>query len=148
MTGRFFEDFAPGQRFESKSTTVTEKEIVDFARAFDPQPFHLDAAAAEASMFGGLVASGFHTIALSFRLIYDTGFVAGCNMGAPGMEEVQWLRPVRPGDAIRVTAEVLEVRPSASKPDRGTVRFRYTTLNQNGEAVATMTVPQILRRRG
>jgi len=147
LSGRYLEDFAAGQRFTTPGVTVTESQIIDFALAYDPQPFHLDREAAKASIFGQLVASGFHTLALSFRLFYQTGVIAQCNLAAPSVDELKFLRPVRAGDTIRVEVEVLDARPSASKPDRGTLRLRYATLNQDGDAVITMVVPHIVRRR-
>ncbi|MGH6953332.1 MAG: MaoC family dehydratase [Alphaproteobacteria bacterium] len=147
MSGRYLEDFAAGQRFTTPGVTVTESQIIDFALAYDPQPFHLDREAAKASIFGQLVASGFHTLALSFRLFYQTGVIAQCNLAAPSVDELKFLRPVRAGDTIRVEVEVMDARPSASKPDRGTLRLRYATLNQDGDAVVTMVVPHIVRRR-
>ena len=144
----YLDDLRIGQKFASVGMTLTESMIVEFAAMYDPQPFHIDTVAAQHGPFAGLIASGFQTLALSFRLFYQTGVVAASNLGAPGIEDVKFLRPVRPGDTIRVVAEVLDARPSTSKPDRGTVRFRYATLNQHGETVATMVVPQILRRRG
>jgi len=151
MGDRFFEDFAPGTRFESAAITVTEVEIVEFARRYDPQFFHTDPAAARESAYGGLIASGFHTAALTFGLFLETGAFGTpdrtCSLGAHGLDELRWLLPVRPGDTLRVVAEVAEARPSGSKPDRGVVRLKYTTLNQRDEAVMTMFGIQILKRR-
>jgi acyl dehydratase len=142
----YFEDFKPGDRFESPGMTMTEGAIIDFAVRFDPQPFHTDRVAAEKSIYGGLIASGIHTIAISFRLLLQTDALAN-NLGSPGFDELRWLRPVRPGDTLRAVGEVVEVRPSASRPDRGTVRFRCTTLNQNDEPVQTVYCNQLLKRR-
>jgi acyl dehydratase len=141
----YFEDFKPGDRFESPGITVTESAIIDFAARFDPQPFHMDRVAAEKSPYGGLIASGIHTIAVTFRLLLQTGVLSN-NLGSPGFDELRWLRPVRPGDTLRAVGEVVEVRPSASRPDRGTVRFRCTTLNQNDEPVQTVYCNQLLGR--
>lgn len=143
----YFEDFTVGRTFESPSVTVTEADIVAFARRFDTQPFHLDAEAARQSPYGGLIASGIHTIALTFKLFLDTGALAAASLGSPGLDEIRWLRPVRPGDTLRVVIEVLAARPSSSKPDRGIVTFRYQTLDQRGETVMTMVGHQLLRRR-
>ncbi len=143
----YFEDFTPGREFRSDGVTVTESQIVDFALAFDPQPFHLDAEAAKATIFGGLIASGFHTVALTFRLFAQTRALAACSLGSPGVDELRWLRPVRPGDTLRVTVQVLEQRPSTSKPDRGIVRLHWATVNQRGEPVLTMTSMQLVKRR-
>jgi acyl dehydratase len=142
----YFEDFKPGDRFESPGITMTESAIIDFAARFDPQPFHTDRVAAEKSIYGGLIASGIHTVAVTFRLLLQTGALAN-NLGSPGFDELRWLRPVRPGDTLRAVGEVVEVRPSASRPDRGTVRFRCTTLNQNDEPVQTVYCNQLLQRR-
>jgi len=144
---RYFEDFKPGDRFESERLTVTERLIVDYARLYDPQPFHTDPEAAKASIYGGLIASGGQTIALSFKLFLETGVLSACSLGSPGLDEVRWKAPIRPGDTLRVVAEVLETRPSASKPDRGIVRILYTTLNQRGEAVTSLIGNQLCRRR-
>jgi acyl dehydratase len=142
----YFEDFSPGDRIESLGMTMTEGAIIDFATRYDPQPFHTDRVAAEKSIYGGLIASGIHTIAVSFSLLLQTGALAS-NLGSPGFDELRWLRPVRPGDTLRAVGEVVEVRPSASRPDRGTVRFRCTTLNQKDEPVQTVYCNQLLKRR-
>lgn len=144
---RYFEDFTVGVRFESPAVAVTAADIVDFARRFDPQPFHLDAEAARSSAYGGLIASGLHTVALSFRLFLETGALAASSLGSPGLDEIRWLRPVRPGDALRVVVQVLDARPSRSKPDRGIVTLRYETLNQRAETVLTMIGHQLVQRR-
>ncbi len=145
--GLYFEDFAPGREFLTDGATVTESQILDFALAFDPQPFHMDAEAARQSIFGGLIASGFHTMALTFRLFAQTRALAASSLGSPGIDEVRWLRPVRPGDTLRATVQVVERRPSSSKPDRGIVRLQWSTLNQRGEPVLTMTSMQLVKRR-
>lgn len=135
----FLEDLAPGQRFTTGSCTVAAEEIHDFARLFDPQPFHLDAAAADAHpLFRGLSASGWHTAALTMRLLTTTGLrLAGGVIGLGG--EVSWPRPTRPGDELTVKGEVVEVRRSQSRPDRGIVTLRCETLNGAGEAVQRLT---------
>lgn len=143
----YFEDFTPGREFRTDGATITESQILDFALAFDPQPFHLDVEAAKATIFGGLIASGFHTMALTFRLFAQTRALAASSLGSPGVDELRWLRPVRPGDTLRATVTVQEQRPSTSKPDRGMVRLRWTALNQRGEPVLTMTSMQLVRRR-
>ncbi len=147
MRDLYFDDFAPGDRFESPGKTLTEAEIVDFAFRFDPQPIHLDVEAAKGSPYGGLIASGFHTMVVGFRMLWQTGVFSACSLGSPGLDEVRWLLPVRPGDTLRTAAEVVETRPSSSKPDRGTCRVKYTILNQRDEAVMTMTAVQIFARR-
>ncbi len=148
MTARYFDDFKVGERFVSESATLTESEIIGFARQFDPQSFHLDREAAEKSTFGGLIASGFHTLSLGFRLFIDTGVIDACGMGSPGMEQIRWLQPVRPGDSIRTEAVVVEMRPSGSKPDRGVLLMDFEVKNQRGEAVLTMRAVHLLRRKG
>jgi acyl dehydratase len=143
----YFEDFTVGREFRTDGATVTESQILDFALAFDPQPFHMDLEAAKRSMFGGLIASGFHSMALSFRLFAQTRALAACSLGSPGVDEVRWLRPVRPGDTLRATVQVVEQRPSGSKPDRGIIRLHWTALNQRSEPVLTMTSMQLVKRR-
>ncbi len=147
MTTLYFEDFKVGDRFESPGATVTESQIIEFAMHYDSQPFHMNAEAAKTSIYGGLIASGIHTIAVTFRLFLMTGVISDSNLGSPGFDELRWLRPVRPGDTLRAVGEVLEVIPSASKPDRGIIRFRYTTLNQRNEEVLRVIGNQIIRRR-
>jgi len=143
----YLEDFTPGREFLTDGVTITEAQILDFALAFDPQPFHLDVEAAKQSIFGGLIASGFHTMALTFRLFAQTRALAASSLGSPGVDELRWIRPVRPGDTLRAVVRVAEQRPSTSKPDRGIVRLQWTTLNQAGESVLTMTSMQLVRRR-
>ena len=147
MTDLYLEDFKPGDRFESRGRTVSEAEIIDFALRYDPQPIHIDAEAAKRSPYGGLIASGFHTMGMAFRLAWDTGVLSACGLGSPGFDEVRWLKPVRPGDTLRTVVEIVDARPSASKPDRGVCRFRYDVFNQNDEQVMTMTAVQIVARR-
>lgn len=147
MADRYFDDFKVGDKFATATETVTEEMIVGFAKLYDPQPFHLDPAAAKHSIYGGLIASGFQTLAIGFRLVWDTGILAAASMGSPGFDELRWLMPVRPGDTLRIEMEVVESRPSQSKPDRGIVRGAYRYLNQNGEAVLTYTAMHLLRRR-
>ncbi len=147
MSELYFDDFKPGVRFESPGLTVTESEIINFALRYDPQAFHLDVGAAKESPYGGLIASGFHTLGLSFRLFLETGAFKACSLGAIGIDEVRWLLPVKPGDTLRVVSEVVEAKASSSKPDRGIARIKHTTLNQRGEAVQTMVGVHILRRR-
>jgi acyl dehydratase len=146
----YLEDFTPGREFLTDGVTITEAQILDFALAFDPQPFHLDVEAAKQSIFGGLIASGFHTMALTFRLFAQTRALAASSLGSPGVDELRWIRPVRPGDTLRAVVRVAEQRPSTSKPDRGIVRLQWTTLNQAGEPVLTpripLTLPQQLPR--
>ncbi len=144
----YFEDFEPGQVIEfDGSTTLSKDEIIAFAREWDPQPFHIDEAAAEKSIYGGVIASGWHTGAVTMRLIVDGVLGKAASLGSPGLDEMRWLKPVRPGDTIRARAVVHEVRPSRSKPDRGTVRVTWETYNQDGEKVMTMTGIQMFARR-
>lgn len=147
MHTRWFNEFQVGDRFETRDATLTESQIVDFALTYDPQAIHVDAAAAAAGPFGGLIASGFHTLALSFRLFYDLGLIARSNIVGPGMDEVRWTAPVRPGDTIRVVAEVIEARESRSRPDRGTVRILLTVYNQRDEVAMTCQAITIIRKR-
>jgi acyl dehydratase len=144
---RYFEDFAVGQTFEAGRVTVGEAEIIAFARQYDPQPFHIDPDAARASIYDGLIASGWHTAALSMRLLVDAIFADTAGMGSPGVDELRWLRPVRPGDTLGVRLTILEARGSSSKPDRGIIRFRVETQNQAGELVMRMTGAGFIARR-
>jgi len=144
---RYFEDFKAGDRFESASLTISERLILEYARFYDPQVFHTDPEAAKATVYGGLIASGLQTIGIAFKLFFETGVLSACSLGSPGLDEIRWKAPVRPGDTLRVVAEILEARPSSSKPDRGIVRILYTMLNQRGETVTTLIGNQLCRRR-
>jgi acyl dehydratase len=144
---RFLEELSIGDRFTTRSVSITEDEILDFARRFDPQPFHLDPSAAARSIYGGLIASGFHTVSTVFGLFIELGVLAESSMGSPGMDELKWHLPVRPGDSLRAEVEVVEVRSSLTKPDRGIVRLRYHGYNQNGDEVITFTVNHLLKRK-
>jgi acyl dehydratase len=148
MDVRYFDEFAVGYRFATGARTIGEAEMLAFAQSYDPQPFHTDAAAAAASIYGGLIASGFLTLAFGFRLVLDTGIYRGSSLGSPGFDELRWLKPVRPGDTLRVEAEVTELRPSRSKPDRGIIRVAYAYLNQRDETVLTVQAMHLLARRG
>ena len=139
MPERFFEDFEPGQVFELGSRAVTADEIVGFAKRWDPQPFHLDPEAAKDSVFGGLIASGWHTGAMWMRMYVDSLLDGAASMGSPGIEELRWLARVRPGDTLAGRLTVLETTPSERRPDRGTVRIRGDMVNQDGVTVMTMT---------
>ncbi len=143
----YLEDFKPGDAFEFGRHTFTREEIVAFARQYDPQPFHVDEEAARRSIYGGLIASGWQTVGVTFRLAVEGLIGRVASLGSPGVDEIRWLRPVRPGDTITARAEVLEVRPSASKPDRGVIRIRYEALNQRGETVLTMVGVGLFGRR-
>ncbi|MFI5456247.1 MAG: MaoC family dehydratase [Isosphaerales bacterium] len=144
---RYLEDFTVGQTFRSGAITVRSAQIKWFASQFDPQPFHLDETAAAASFFGGLVASGWHTAALTMRMIVDSEVkIAGGLIGA-GTDELKWPRPVRPGDTLHAVSEVLEVRLSKSRPDQGIVKMRTQTLNQADQAVLILVANLIVPRR-
>jgi len=133
-----WEDFHVGDVRVMGSHTVTEAEIVDFARQFDPQRFHVDAAQAEKTIYKGLIASGWHTCGLIFRMACDGFLLASSSMGSPGLDNVRWLKPVRPGDTLRTRIEILETRPMASKSDLGMVKVRWEGLNQRDEVVVSM----------
>ena len=138
MPERFFEDFEPGQVYELGSRTVTEADIIAFAREWDPQPFHTDPEAAAESVFGGLIASGWHTGAMWMRLYVDSLLGGPASQGSPGIEELRWLAPVRPGDTLHGRLTVLETRPSERRPGRGTVRIRGEMENQEGVTVLSL----------
>ena len=138
MVEIYFEDFQVGQVYELGSYTVSEEQILTFAREFDPQPFHVDRALAAESIYGGIIASGLHTASIFMRLLYDGLLCRSASMGSPGQDELRWLRPVRPGDTLTARGTVEELIPSKSKPDRGLVRKSYEVLNQHGEKVMTM----------
>jgi acyl dehydratase len=144
---RYLDDFAVGEKFTTAEAEITEAMILAFARDYDPQPFHLDPAAARESIYGSLIASGFQTLALGFRLVWDTGLYAGSSLGSPGFDELRWLKPVRAGDRLHVEAEVIGIAPSRSKPDRGIIRVAYRYLDQHGEPVLTCAMMHLLRRR-
>ena len=147
MDTRYLDDLAPGEQFTTPGVTLTEAEIIDFAWRYDPQAFHLDANAAANSPYGGLIASGFQSLAICFRLFIQSGILAESSLGSPGIDELRWLAPVRPGDTLHCEVEVLEVRPSSSKPERGIARLRYTAVNQHQEVVLSFIVNHLLRRR-
>ena len=144
----FFEDFAPGSVVTTAGPTVSRDEIVAFAREFDPQPIHLDDEAAARGPFGGLIASGWHTASLFMRMYVDELINDTVSMGSPGIEELRWLVPVRPGDELRGRVTILEATPSATRADRGTIRARMEMLNQRDEVVLTMVARGFLGRRG
>jgi acyl dehydratase len=148
MTKLYLEDFTPGRTFTSdKSFAVDSIAIKAYASQFDPQPFHLDEKAAEGTFFKGLAASGWHTMSMTMRLLVDGGLpIAGGIVGA-GADEIRWPRPTRPGDTLRVQSEVLEARPSKSRPDQGLIKVRITTLNQNDEPVQTMIGNLVVPKR-
>ncbi len=142
----YFDDLQVGQRFASRSHALDEAQIKAFAAEFDPQPFHLDGEAAKSTLFAGLAASGWHTAAITMRLLVEGGApIAGGVVGAGG--EISWPRPTRPGDILQVESEVLEVTPSRSRPDRGMVTLRSETRNQRGEVVQILTAKLVVPRR-
>ena len=148
MAEQYLEDFEVAQTFAGPGRIrMDEARIKSFAAEFDPQSFHLDAAAARGSMFGGLAASGWHTAAVTMRLLVDSDLKPAGGMIGLGFDELRWPRPVRPGDELRVESEVLAVRPSKSRPDQGLIKVRTTTLNQNGEAVQVSVGTLIVRSR-
>ncbi len=142
-----FDDLKIGDRFETERIMVTEDDIVGFARQFDPQPFHTDRQAAAESDFGGIVASGFHMLSLSFGLFFRTRVIEKHNLGSPGMDHIRWFKPLRPDDTIYSTAEVTDLKPSRSRPDRGSVWMRHDTINQKGEIIMSVDCIHRLRRR-
>ncbi|HEX3337983.1 MAG TPA: MaoC family dehydratase [Pseudolabrys sp.] len=148
MSRLYLDDLQPGQKFRGEAETpVDEAAIKAFARQYDPQPFHLDDEAARTTLFGGLAASGWHTMALTMRLLVDDGPpIAGGIIGA-GTDDMRWPKPVRPGDRQRIECEVVEVRPSRSRPQQGLVKLRTTTLNQNDEPVQVFVANLIVPRR-
>ena len=142
----WLEDFRVGQVFRAGPVAVSADAIIAYARQFDPQPFHIDADAARATFFGGLAASGWHTASLTMRLVVEALRIAGGVIGG-GVDELRWPRPLRPDDELRLEAEVVEVRPSRSQPERGLVRVRTTTRNRAGDAVQTMIANLVVPRR-
>ena len=143
----YWEDFPVGKVTEFGGIMLTQEDIVRFAKEFDPQPFHVDEDAAKQSMFGGVIASGWHTCALAMRMMCDAYLLESASLGSPGVENIRWLKPVRPGDTLRVRSVVLEARPLESKPHIGLVRNRWEVLNQNGEEVMQMEVFGMFKRR-
>jgi len=146
MSQRYFEDLKAGDRFKSGTYKVTEEQIVSFAREFDPQPFHLDPAVARQPMFKGLIASGWHTAAITMRLFVQTLNFAEGAIGL-GVDELRWPNAVRPGDVLQVETEIVDLRESRSKPSQGIVRIRNVTANQRGEVVQTMFASALVLRR-
>ena len=144
---RFLEDFAAGQKFASGRLRVEAARVKSFAAEFDPQPFHMDEQAARASLFGGLAASGWHTAAMTMRLLVESDLEPAGGIVGAGFDEFRWPRPVRPGDELHLEIEVLEVRPSKSRPQQGLVKIRTTTLNQNGEPVQVSVGNLVVPRR-
>jgi len=147
MRKLYFEDFAVGQVFSTGRHRIDKDQIIGFARQYDPQYYHLDEEAAKESPFKGLAASGWHTAAITMRLMVDGEFKPAGGILGVGFDQLSWSKPVRPGDELYVKSEVLELRPSKSRPDRGTLRVRNTTFNQNDEAVQSFTANLLVPRR-
>jgi acyl dehydratase len=146
MRSPFFDDLKLGDQFKTPGVTITDEAIIDFSLKYDPQYFHMDREAAQKSIFGGLVASGFQLLALAFRLVFDSGLLVN-NLGGNAADEVRWIKTVKAMDTISVIAEVLELKPLASRPDRGMVRFKYIVKNQADEVVTTFILTQFMKRR-
>lgn len=144
---RYLEDIAVGDKFEFGRYEVTAEEIIDYARRYDPQPIHMDDDAAREAGLGGLIASGWHSTGMYMRMMVDHVLVGGSAMPSPGVDEIRWLKPVRPGDVLSIRGEALEARPSRSKPDRGIVRWRYEMINQDGEMVMSLVAIGFAPRR-
>lgn len=144
---RYWEDYTVGESYELGRKTFTEQEIVEFARAFDPQPFHVDAEAAKQSMFGGIIASGWHTGSSMMRLLVDNFLHPEVSLGSPGLDELRWPNPVRPGDTVVFSSHVHDKRPSSSKPWMGSVTYQTTATNQKGEIVMSVKAIGLMRRR-
>jgi len=148
MSGRWFEDFKVGDQIVSPGKTLTEAEIIDWGFRFDPQPFHMDKEAAAEHMYGGLIASGWMLGTYSFRLfMLANPWETAASLGSPGMDEVRWVRPARPGDTLRVEVTITDTRPSSSKPDRGVVGLGWRLLDQNDDLIMSMKTIQLLRFR-
>ncbi len=143
----YWEDLSPGRVFESAPRTVSAQQIIEFAREYDPQYYHTDEEAARSSPFGGLIASGFQTAAIGMRLMCDSYLKETSCVGSPGLEELRWLKPVRPDDALRLKTTVLEQTPSQKHANRGTVKFRWELINQKNEVVCSMVGRQLYTRR-
>jgi acyl dehydratase len=144
---RYFEDFAAGEAIELGSHTVNEASILEFARAYDPQVFHVDPVRARQSIFGGLIASGWHTSSIFMRLLVDGVLGDAASLASPGVDELRWLVPVRPGDTLRGQLTIVDVRPSHSRGDRGIVRSRGELFNQDGQLVLSVLATNFIGRR-
>lgn len=144
---KYFDDFEVGDRFITPGITFTESDIIEFALKYDPQPIHLDTVKASQSAFAGLIASGFQSAALCFRLFIQSGMLSESSMGSPGIDELRWFLPVRPGDTLHTVVEVLEMTPSRSKTDRGIIRFKYQAVNQHEEIVVSFILNHIISRK-
>jgi acyl dehydratase len=147
MTARYFEDYAEGAVFTAGAMPVTEAEIIDFARKYDPQEMHTDPEAASHGYFGGLIASGWHTGAMMMRLFADNFLSPASSVASPGLDELRWLKPVRPGDVLSLRVTILQARRSRSRPEQGIVRSLVEVLNQHGEPVMTLKPISLIRCR-
>jgi acyl dehydratase len=143
----YFEDFKPGDVVPMGERTITREEIIAFAREFDPQPFHIDEEAARESMYGGIIASGWHTCALMMRMMCDSHLNDCASLGAPGLDNIRWLLPVRPGDTLKAVRQILETRPSQSKPQVGLIKSRWEVRNQDDQLVMTLEGVGMFGRR-
>ncbi|MCU7929217.1 MAG: MaoC family dehydratase [Candidatus Thiodiazotropha sp. (ex Codakia rugifera)] len=143
---RYLDDFSIGEHFTTRGMTFSESDIVKFAAQFDPQPFHLDTEAASHSFYGGLIASGLHTISICFRLFIEQGMLEKSSMGSPGIDELRWQAPVRPGDTLHTQVEVIDVKPSSKRDDRGILRLKYSAINQDEATVSSFIVNHLVRR--
>lgn len=144
---RWFEDYEVGEVIKADGRTISEAEILSFAFTYDPQPFHIDKLAAEQSPYKGLIASGWQTGLLGFRMLLDAGLLGKGSMGSPGLDEIRWFMPVRPGDTLFGRARIEDKRESASKPDRGIVKMKYWIENQKGETVMSFLGTQMVLKR-
>ena len=143
----YFEDFKVGDVYETTGPTLTESDMVEYSIKYDPQVFHVDREGAKQSIYGGIIASGFQTLGYCMRMICDAYLLRSASLGSPGMNEIRWLKPVRPGDSLRMRMTVKEVRPSQSKPDRGVILHQWDTFNQLDELVMTTSGYGMFRRR-
>jgi acyl dehydratase len=146
MLSPSFDDYPVGHVIETKTATLTEADVLAFAQSYDPQPIHTDPIAAKEGPFGGLIASGFQTVALGFRLFLDTGAMAGCSLGGPAMDKVRWLKPVRPNSLLRARVTVLEATPSRSRPERGAIKWGFEIFADD-VLVCTGDITSLLKRR-
>lgn len=144
---RYYEDYTLGEVVEANGVSLSESDVLDFALRYDPQPFHLDREAAQRSIFGGLIASGWQTGALALRMLIQAGLIGKGSMGSPGLDELRFLKPVRPGDTLYAKARVEAMRESASKPDRGIVLVQYWVENHKGETVMSFKGNQLIAKR-
>jgi len=147
MPDRYFEDYKPGAVFTAGTIAVSEAAIIEFAGKFDPQAMHTDPAAAARGHFGGLIASGWHTASLMMRLFTDHFLSPVSSLASPGIDELRWLKPVRPGDALSLRVTILDARPSRSRPEQGVIRSFVEVLNQAGEVVMSLKPISLIRRR-